>query len=459
MPSLECVTKINPYSNSLFITIKLDIIRKLNLSHGQPVKVMISKNNIEKSFVSTISISRSSNRMRAAKICINKYITKMLNLIPKDKVYVTVQRVNFEKSRLQRCFRKDKVDLMHFVPKNMFVINNHNKIILWKPKRRSIEIDRLVDISTFGKFLGLLFSEGQKCINTTGSYISITNKQIEPHLIVIDFFERLGLSGIIKTYCYYNPKISKAKLTTAINRYKKKTGFMPKAVRSKRKGDFAYLTNINSTLLGELLLNTLNIISIYFQDRRLTTNLRKLADNFIATELTGDGHMDNGRFKSVTVGETNPDRRLTLVKLLNKLKFNPKITQEGIVYFDVSSVDKLLYLVDIDAFCGNNRKNLLHSLEGYKFIHLQMERIEKIWHLNEFSNKDISRIFNWSTLKTTKWLLAMKEQGYISKTRKIGYDTFYNVANNINIERYNKWKREYNLLNHENQIDQEAEQT
>jgi hypothetical protein len=459
MSFFNCVVKINPYSNSLFITVKLDVIRKMNLVHKQPIKITIFKNNIENSFIATLSISRRYNKMRVAKIFINKYIVKMLNLIPKDKIYVTLQKANFEKSRPQKCFRKDKIDLMHFVPKNMFVVNNYSKIILWKPKRRSIEVNRFVDINAFGRFFGLLFSEGQKCTNTTGPYVSITNKQIEPHLIVIDFLRKLGLARIIKTYCYYNPSISKVKLDRAVVEYQKKTGFMPKAVKSNRKGDFAYLTNINSTLLGELLLNTLNIISICFQDRRLTTNLRKLADNFIATELTGDGHMDNGRFKSVTVGETNPDRRLTLVKLLNKLKFNPKITQEGIVYFDVSSVDKLLYLVDIDAFCGNNRKNLLHSLESYKFIHLQMGRINKIKHINEFSNKDISRIFNWFTLKTTKWLLTMKEQGYIFKTRKVGYDTFYNVANNINIERYNKWKGEYNLLSHENQIGQGAEQT
>ena len=459
MSRFNCVIKINPYSNSLLTAIRLDIIRRMNLAHRQPVRVTISKNGIEKSFITTVNISIKSNRMKSAQVYINKYAVKMLSLAPKDKVCATVQRASFEATRPRECFRNDKVDLMHFAPKDMFVANNRSKIILWKPKRRSIEIDRFVDISTFGKFLGLLFSEGQKCTHTTGSYVSITNKQIEPHLIVIDFFERLGLSRIIKTYCYYNPKISKAKLTKVIERYQKKTGFMPKAVRSKRKGDFAYLTNINSTLLEELLLNVLNIISLCFRNKKLTINLRKLADNFIATELIGDGHMDNGRFKSVTIGETNPNRCLTLVKLLNKLKFNPKITQEGIVYFDVSSVDKLLYLVDIDAFCGNNRKNLLHSLEGYKFIHLQMGRIEKIWHLNEFSNKDISRIFNWSTLKTTKWLLAMKEQGYISKTRKVGYDTFYNVANNINIERYNKWKREYNLLSHENRIGHGAEQT
>ena len=75
-----------------------------------------------------------------------------------------------------------------------------------------------------------------------------------------------------------------------------------------------------------------------------------------------------------------------------------------------------------------------------------MRRLERIKHLNEFSNKDISRIFNWSTCKTTKSLISMKKQGYIYKTKKIGYDTFYALSKNINIERYNKWKKEYNLL-------------
>jgi len=335
---------------------------------------------------------------------------------------------------------------MHFAPKSMFVVNNNDKVILWKPKRRSIEINRFVGISIFGKFLGLLFSEGQKCTHTTGSYVSITNKQIEPHLMVVDFLEKLGLKRIIKTYCYYNPKISKIELTKAIERYQKKMGFIPKAIECKRKGDFVYLTNINSTLLGELLLSALNNISLYFRNKKLNKNLRKLADNFLSTELVGDGHMYNGRFKGIEIGETNPSRRITLVKLLGKLKFNPKITQEGNVYFDVSFVDKLLYLISISAFCGKNHENLLLSLNSRKHIHLKMRRIMKIRNLNEFSNKDISRIFNWSTLKTTKWLLAMKKQGYIYKIRKFGYDTFYSLSNNSNIERYNKWKEEYDIL-------------
>jgi len=458
MSYFDCVTKINPYSNSLFITIKIDIVRKLNLVHRQPVRVTVFKNNIEKSFITTLNISKKFNKMKIAKIHINKYIASMLSLASKDKVYAKVQKANFEKSRPKTCFRKDKIDLMHFVPKDMFVVNNHSKIILWKPKRRSIEIDRFADINAFGRFLGLLFSEGQKCVNTTDYYVSITNKQIEPHLMTIDFLGRLGLARIIKAYCYYNPSISRTKLTNAIEEYQKKTGFIPKAVRSKRKGDFAYLTNINSALLGELLLNALNVISMYFQDRKLDTNLRKLADSFLATELTGDGHMTTGKFKSITIGDTNQDRILTLIKLLYKLNFNPKIIQTG-VYFDASSVEKLLYLIDIEAFCGNNRNKLIRSLRRYKFVHLQLGRLKKIQHLNEFSNKHVSRIFNWSTSKTTKWLLIMKNKGYIYKTRKIGYDTFYSVSDNRNIERYNKWKLESSSLNYENQTGQSAERT
>ena len=85
--------------------------------------------------------------------------------------------------------------------------------------------------------------------------------------------------------------------------------------------------------------------------------------------------------------------------------------------------------------------------------------MQKICFSVEFSNKGISRIFNWTTLKTTKWLLSMKKQDYIYKTRKIGYDTFYAVAKNSNIESYNKWKSGYNLLSHENRIGHGAAQT
>ena len=86
--------------------------------------------------------------------------------------------------------------------------------------------------------------------------------------IKLDIVRKLGLARIIKTYCYYNPDIRRNKLTKAIEEFQKRTGFTPKAVKAKRRGDFAYLTNINSALLGELLLNSMSTISLYLQNNK-----------------------------------------------------------------------------------------------------------------------------------------------------------------------------------------------
>ncbi|MEK6906915.1 MAG: hypothetical protein AABW45_00115 [Nanoarchaeota archaeon] len=440
-------SKINQY----IVTAPLKEIRKLNLKHREVIQVKIIKNNKETNFITTLNINIRNGKEKRAIFYINRYSRKLLNLDYNDEVGVEIKRPLFENDRPNIIFKDDKIDLLCFLPTDIKVVIENDKLILWRDYSIPMEINRFIDISLAGKFLGLSFSEGQKCENTTGAYISICNKDVELHEYVIDFLKELSLFKLIKSYCYYNiNKINGDQIKEISKKYENVYNINIKNVKiNKSHGNYTFLTNLNSTLLGELLLNLQNNI-LNIENKLIDNDYKLLLENFIAKELSGDGSFVSTKHSdTITIGEKNPKLRIKLKNILDFLDLKSNIDDKRmLVRFDVTPIKKRLYLISISAFDGENREKLMNSINSSHtmFFNLQMKRLEKLIELKEFDNKTIRKIFSWSQEKATKWLNSMRNKGYIYPIRRDGYSTIYSTQNNETFKYYFEWKDKFNNL-------------
>jgi len=436
--------KGNKRINQYRVTVPLVYIRELDLKHKRPIKITLHKNNNATTFITTVNFTKKNGNLKRAIFYINRYARQLLHLDYNDKILVSIEKPIFEKNRPRESFKDNKLDLLASVPNNMLVSKNGNRIILWRPKSRSLEINRYVDIKTAGYFFGLSFSEGQKCVNTTGAYVSICNKDINLHKYLIEFLKQLGVYNIIKVYCYYNPrKTNVDKIKTLIDNFKGIYENPIRLVKADREGDYVFLTNVNSTLLGELILNA--------QDNISNFKNKIFLESFIAKELSGDGSLNvTKRSINIIVGEKDSKRRLVLKKIIDEFGFVGKINDERMTLsFDATSAKKRLYLIRINAFDSKNHKKLVYSIANShsEIFQLQIKRLKELRHLEEFKNETLRDIFGWTPNKATKWLIAMKNKGFIQVSRKRGKAVFYKINKLDIIKDYANWERKYNLLN------------
>lgn len=447
MKEFETKIKGRPHRGYYFIVVPLVYVRPIKINHKEAVKVTIIKDKNTISFITTINFCTRNGKVKRAIVHINKYVRKILDLKFKDKVIVKVEKPKFIEERSKEIFKDNKIDFLALVPKDIFVVENNGNLVLWRPPRtRSIEIKRFIDTEKSAKFFGLLFSEGQKCENTTGAYISITNKEIEPHITVVSFLKELfGHSKIIRAYCYYDPNSNNLILEDVVKDYEKRIGILPKPVKAERQGNYTFTTNVNSTLIGETALNGLNILCNILVNQEFDEKLKQFAKKFIAEEIAGDGYLNvSSSGVSVRIGDENEKRRKVIEIVLNKLGLETHEDSKLLVHCDITSATKRFKLLNLGILKEKNKIKLIKSFTNLKFLNLQMQRLKKLLNVNKFDNKRIREIFGWSSNKTTKWLSSMLKREFTTRIKRDGHSVFYTInKTNSTIQQYLKWEKEY----------------
>lgn len=436
----EFVSKVEgrPKKSYYYVRVPRKIIEKFKLKHKKPIKTTLEKNSKTMAFVTTVNFWHSSKSL--AIIHLNRYVRNILNLEHGDNVKVSIEKPGLIKIRPKTIFKEGKIDYLAFVPRNIIVIENGKNLLLWRrPRTRAVEIRRFVELELSAKFLGLLFSEGQKCENTTGAYVSISNKKIDLHIETVNFLRKLLVhEELIRGYCHYDPELDNAILEKETKNYENATGVSVKPVKAKMYGSLNFLTNVNSTLIGEVILNYLNKICDYIiHARKFNKNLMQFSKKLIESIINGDGYLDiSNSGVSLQIADEDKKRRTVVKHILNKLGLDAYDDGKLIIYCDVTGVDKRFELLNLGILNEKNKSKLMNSFAKLKFFNLQMGRLEKLLHINEFDNKTVREVFGWSSKKATKWLVPMVKRGYISKIGKNGYQTQYLINRAPNFQRY-----------------------
>ncbi|MBI5872078.1 hypothetical protein HZB88_03245 [archaeon] len=226
--------------------------------------------------------------------------------------------------------------------------------------------------------------------------------------------------------------------------YKKKTGVFIKPIKANRYGDYNFTTNVNSTLIGDTVLNGLNLICDVMITKKFEGMFERFGKNFIREVINGDGYLDiSSSGVSLQISDESSKRRGVIKAVLNKLGLKAYEDGKLMIYCDVTGIDKRFDRLNLEILEDKNKRKLISSFAALKFFNLQMQRLEKLLNASEFDNKTVREIFGWSSNKTTKWLLAMVKKGYVSRIRKIGNEVYYILVKDKDIQRYLKWKKEY----------------
>jgi len=438
--SFEVKVKGRPHMNYYYIVVPLVQIRKLRLKHKKPIKVTITKNNFSTTFVTNVNLDIRNGKMKRAKVHINKYVRKILDIKFMDKVIVKVEKPEFIVYRPKKIFKNRRIDFLAFVPNSILVTKNNCNLVLWRrPRARSVEIQRFLDIEISARFFGLLFSEGQKCKNTTGAFVSISNKNINPHIIVVNFLKDLfGHDKLIQAYCSYNPELDNQILENKIRAYEETVGIPIKPIKAGRHGDYCFITNVNSTLVGEIILSGLNsICDVILSNKIFDGGLKQFIKNFIIEEIFGDGYLNiSNSGVSLKICDDNEKRRKVISDIFNKLGLEVNDDGKLMVCCDVTGVDKRTKLLSLDILKEKNRNKLIKSFLNLKFFNLQMKRLETLLKFKEFDNKTVCKIFGWSPNKATKWLVCMLKRGNIERIRRENKSVFYSIKITNNLKNY-----------------------
>jgi predicted transcriptional regulator len=246
--------------------------------------------------------------------------------------------------------------------------------------------------------------------------------------------------------------------------YEKMTGVSIKPVKASRYGDYNFLTNLNSTLVGDVLLTSLNIIcNIILSTKKLDAKLKVFIKNFITEEIVGDGSLCvSNSGVTLQISDEDKFRRKVIKTILDKLGIKARDDNKLLVHSDITDINKRFHLLNLDILKGKNRRKLINSIHNLKFLNLQMRRLKLLQNLKEFDNKTVCKIFGWSGSRTTKWLLTMLKRGFITRIRKEGYSVFYTVnKTNRTVQQYMKWEEEYKkffVFNPSSRIDHGVEQ-
>jgi len=304
-------------------------------------------------------------------------------------------------------------------------------------------------------FSAYFFSEGQKCENTNDFYVSISNSKVELHETVLNFLKKVLIHDeLVQAYCYYNPNVSSKQLKEAIEKFENQTNLKAKPVKAKRYGKYNFNTNVNSTLFGEVMINGLNSFSKIPKNKKLVGNLYTFAINFILEVISGDGNLTISDGNAVLqVSDESQERRNVVQNIFKKLGLNPKDDGKLLVTCDISGLTNRFKVLNLNILTVRKKEKLAESIQNVKFFNLQMQRLEKVSNKKVFDNKEIRNLFNWNERKTTKWLVTMRQRGFIQSIGRKGHSALYSLnKNHENFRNYLKWKKP-SYLTHANQND------
>jgi hypothetical protein len=347
------------------------LIDKLKLNLGETIKVYLRVNGQSHSFLSKLN----------SIVTLRQKTIKELNLTANQIIEVKIEKPVFSDRPLE-LFNKNKIDLLYLIPNknrlgfeilvNEFNKNNESWLKVWycfnRGSCKELELKRFIDIKKFGKFLGLMQSEGTK---TNIDVMEFCNKAITEHLDFINYLAELGIvKKDIVAKLDYHPKIKEIEKITFD--FEKQTGIKIRYAISgpTSGGGYGFKLIVRSRLFAEIVYNSLKQIRGIIKQKVFTEDLDVLRNAFFSKLLSGDGNIDISCYnrKKSQIRLKICDGNITFLedykKIMEVYNLKPHICEkENFVrsYIDYEFTGKLIHM---GAFENNpNYEKLLKYLE------------------------------------------------------------------------------------------------
>jgi len=402
---------------------------KFYFPKGSLVRIKVIKENKEK-----VSLTKF-NRL----ITLRRDIENYLNLKHHDIIAIELEETkNLE--RTNDLFYKDKIDVLYLIPEKTsrgyelvvtnFISYNEEWLRIWYSHERGsgqqLEIRRYVKIEAIGSLLGQYQAEGTKHKNTLRFSIEFANKSILEHQEFMDSLLKLGIPKEAFEFRFtFNPnKISKEDVINHTTEFEAIIGYKVKLSQGNSKG-IGFRTVVRNTVLTEIILTSLDKIrSLLVSEGKYSINQQRLADNFLAKLLTGDGTLDvrcNRRtFPELHMKIVDEDKNYLndYCAILRNIGFNTRINEKRISVISSCSFRGLLYLYQIKAFKNSNNWNKLLvaialCLQGRRY-HTYSKFLE-LADYEKFGTSVISRGFQMQSNNASDWLNNKVKENLIVK--------------------------------------------
>jgi len=366
--------KVYKMGTKLGIFFNKSLMEATSLIPGDYVKIHVIYNEKQESFLSKFNYL----------ITIRTPLIKKLSLIKDDIIKIKIEKV-ITSERTNNLFKKNKIDLLHLIPSenrlgfkilvNEFNKNNESWLKIWYCFKRGsckeIEIRRFIDIIKFGKFLGLIQSEGTK---ENIDVIEFCNKSLGEHLDFLEYLEGIGISRkeVIGKFDYH-PRIKN--IQKIIRNFEKITNLKIRYIVSSPTsgGGYGFKIIFRSRLFREIVINSLTLIRELVKEKSLDPRISILRNAFFSKLLNGDGNLE-------LIKKNNQKPLLRLKISDGKLEYlkdyqevmrlyglNPKISAKYWFVRSYIGSDFVKELINMDAFKNNpNHDKLLSYLNLIK---------------------------------------------------------------------------------------------
>lgn len=352
--------KVYKMGKKLGLVLNRSIMEKISFNKGEYIKINIKYNGKQEFFLSTF------NNI----ITLRNIIIKKLNLKNNDIIKIKIEKADFL-TRADNIFFENKIDILSLIPlKNRlgfnilvheFKINNEIWLKIWYCFKRGsckeIEIRRYIDILEFGKFLGLMQSEGTK---ENINVIEFCNKSIFEHIDFLNCLEEIGISReqVIGKFDYH-PRIKN--IQEIISNFEKITKIRINYIvpGPTSGGGYGFKVIFRSRLLTEIILNSLNTLRKLIKKESLDNRISILRDCFFSKLLNGDGNLEiiqenrNVPLLRLKISDGKLSYLKDYSEIMKVYNLEPKICAKyGFVRSYVNK-DFALELVRMDAFKNN----------------------------------------------------------------------------------------------------------
>lgn len=330
-----------------------------------------------------------------------------------------------------------KIDLLDFIPMQtslgykvlykLFENDNEQWIKVWydqkKAKYRPIEIRRFVDQKSLGSLLGQYQAEGAKSFrNNRRMRIDFSNKTIEEHVDFVSLLQEIGISKSIMKFILKDTSNTDVEILKRLaSDFENKIGSYPKIYSCYcKRGGYGFDTIIRSTILSEVILNSLH--KLREQIANNTCGFEDFSNAFFAKLLTGDGSISINTkkvFGNVRIRITDGNRNYLkdYKRIMKNLEFD--YIRDDIKHNSVEAnctLDNLLYLYNVKAFKNTNNWNKLLVIIGLylegKRVRIRLRLFD--WLNKRFTCKEVAEAYSLHP-EDRKWFNNMIRKGYFFK--------------------------------------------
>lgn len=353
-----------------------------NISIGNVIEVSITKQNKIITFIGMVKEYHKSYGINIPQFLVEKFNLQRGNIIK----ITNVRKIDLIK-RPSELFMSNKIDLLSLIPLttrkdkqiyvNIFERNKEEWLRVWAlGVKIQLELKRYISIKTFGNLLGQIQAEGPKFQNNRTPHVSFSNILIKEHEDFINALRHIGISDdLFYVQCRYD-HVRKKEVELAVQKFIEITGININGYLTKRKKGIEFDTYVLSSLLAEILLNSMNRIRKMLCIAGFNENLKLLAENFLVKLLNGDGNLSifkvkreggsnlkEGYILRGKISDKCNEYREDYLQILKRLGFNARDDKNNNVYFSCKLQD-LLYLFQIGAFKGTHSwTKLLYAIK------------------------------------------------------------------------------------------------